>query len=73
MMHWEIMKSMNKDLGVLFFPKARCDICGDLFDEKKLKGCVECRARFCPICDSDDTDLCVNCFEDEVEEEEIIE
>lgn len=48
----------------------RCGVCGGLVEVKDLRACVECRVRFCPICKGEDDDLCIDCFEEEQEEEE---
>lgn len=47
----------------------RCDGCGRLIDQDELRKCIECAARFCLECDSDDDDLCIDCWEENQEEE----
>lgn len=45
-----------------------CGVCGGLVEAKELRTCVECDVRFCLVCEEDDG-LCVDCFEEEQEEE----
>jgi len=47
-----------------------CGVCGGLEEAGDLRTCVECGVRFCRFCESEDQDLCVDCGEEEQEEED---
>lgn len=46
----------------------RCEVCGD--SSLDLYGCNLCGRLFCPACNSDDADLCIECFEKEASDAE---